>query len=209
MKMNHLRFCAVCALALAGMTVGAMPVGVRLAMQGRAVARASAGPAFPELPDTASPEAVVAALSVATDGRLAENITTVGEYADFRDWASTVGAATVKTSDTAWLSYAVGAAAVVPIPQEGDLVLDGVSVGSDGRLEAIVSLDGVSISAAAQEARLKTVFGVEGAGTLNESAFSPDNVGLSLVPTGDGRLKATVTPPADAGDAYFMRLKVK
>ena len=46
-------------------------------------------------------------------------------------------------------------AAVVPIPQEGDLVLDGVSVGSDGRL------------------------------------------------------KATVTPPADAGDAYFMRLKVK
>ena len=61
----------------------------------------------------------------------------------------------------------------------------------------------------AAEARLKTVFGVEGADTLNESAFSSDNVGLALAPTGDGRLKATVTPPVDAGDAYFMRLKVR
>ena len=36
-----------------------------------------------------------------------------------------------------------------------------------------------------------------------------DRIGLSLEPTGDGRVKATVVPPADIGGSFFMRFKVK
>ena len=209
MMTKHLKTCALCVVALAASTAGAMPVGVRLAMMGRAAALAVQDVVFPELSQDASPDQVADALGGASDPALVANIITVADYVGFRDWASSVGATTVKTSGTAWLSYALGAAAVVPMPQDGDLAIDDVSVGTDGKLDAVVSLEGVTISPAALEARLKTVLGVEGSTELDEATFSSDNVGLTLVPTGDGRVRATVTPPAHAGDTYFMRVKVK
>ena len=209
MTTKKLKTCALCAVALAASTAGAMPVGVRLAMMGRAAALAVQDVDFPELSQDASPDQVADALDGASDHALAENITNATDYADFRAWASSVGPATVKTSGTAWLSYALGTVALVPVPQDGDLAIDDVSVGTDGKLEAVVSLEGVTISPAALEARLKTVLGVEGSTELDEATFSSDNVGLTLVPTGDGRVRATVTPPVHAGDTYFMRMKVK
>ena len=163
---------------------------------------------FPSLPSNADAMDVAAALAGTVDANLAKNITNVADYAAFREWAKSAGAVTVKESNTAWLSYAVGAAGVVPMPQDGDLVIDDVSVGSDGKLEAVFSLDGVSIGAAALESRLKTVFGVEGATTLNRDAFSSQNIGLSLTPTSDGRVKAVVTP-IGSPSSFFMRVKVK
>lgn len=200
---------AIGALALAAMSASAVPVGVRLAMHGRASALEAASAAFPELPVDASAETVAEKLSVASDTALAENITDAETYADFREWATSVGASQVKSSATAWMSYALCAAGIVPAPQEGDLSIDDVIVDPDGNLEAVFSLDGASIGSAALESRLKTVFGVEGAASLNESDFSDKNIGLSLEPTGDGRVKATVVPPADIGNSFFMRLKVK
>ena len=137
------------------------------------------------------------------------NITNVDEYVEFREWAKSAGAVTVKASTTAWLSYAVDAAGVVPMPQDGDLAIDDLALGSDGKLEAVFSLDGVNIGSAAMESRLKTVFGVEGAASLDRDAFSDRNIGLSLTPTGDGRVKARVTPPVDAGNSFFMHVKMK
>ena len=202
-----LKSCALYAWVLAGLSASAMPVGVQLAMRGRAAAQAAVDATFPKLATTATAGQVEAALSTAADNALADNITDVAEYDEFREWAKSAGAVTVKESNAAWLSYAVGAAGVVPMPQDGDLVIDDVSVGSDGKLEAVLSLDGVSIGAAALESRLKTVFGVEGAKTLTD-AFSDQNIGLSLEPTGDGRVKAVVTP-IGSPSSFFMRVKVK
>lgn len=209
MTTKHLKSCALCAVVLAASTAGAMPVGVRLAMMGRAAALATPTVDFPELSQDATSEQVASALRGASDPALAANITTAVDYVDFRAWASSIGATTVKTSGTAWLSYALGAATVVPMPRDGDLAIDDVSVDTDGKLEAVVSLKGVAISPAALESRLKTVLGVEGSDELDEAMFSSDNVGLKLVPTDDGRVRATVTPPTHAGGAYFMRMKVK
>lgn len=207
---NIHKACAFGVLVLAGLSAGAMPVGVRLAMQGRMSSIQTApGSAFPELDSGASAIEVAAALDGATDDALAENISDAEAYSQFRAWASSVGAANVKASNTAWMSYALGATTVLPLPKEGDLAIDDIALGDDGKLEAVVSLDGVYVNSAALEARLKTIFGVEGATTLDESAFSSDNVGLSLEPTGDGRVRAVVTPPPDVDKSYFMRMKVK
>jgi len=199
----------LCAWALVGLSASAMPVGVQLAMRGRAAAQAAVDATFPKLATTATAGQVEAALSTAADSALADNITDVAEYDEFREWAKSAGAVTVKESGTAWLSYAIGAASVVPMPQDGDLVIDDVAVGSDGKLDAVFSLDGVNIGSAASESRLKTVFGVEGATTLSKEAFSDQNIGLSLAPTADGRVRARVTPPANTGNSFFMRVKVK
>ena len=94
------------------------------------------------------------------------------------------------------------------MPQDGDLVIDEVAVSSDGKLEAVFSLDGVNIGSSVLESRLKTVFGVEGAKSLTD-AFSAQNIGFALLPTGDGRVKAMATPPADTGNSFFLRIKVK
>ena len=206
-----LKSSALYALALAGLSASAMPVGVQMAMRGRAAAQsaqAAVDAAFPALSSTATATDVEAVLGTATDGAIADNITDVSAYTEFREWAKSAGAASVKASNTAWLSYAVGAPGVVPMPQDGDLVIDEVSVGTDGKLDAVFSLDGVSIGSAALESRLKTVFGVEGAKTLTD-AFSDQNIGLSLEPTGDGRVKATIVPPTDVGKSFFIRMKVK
>lgn len=202
--------CALGWLLLAGLSAGAMPVGVRMAMLGRAAALASTPSSdFPELDSQATPASVTEALAGATDEALVANITDVAAYSEFRTWATSVGSANVKASNTAWMSYALGVAALVPVPQEGDLVIDDAVVGEDGNIEAVFSLDGVYVSQAALEARLKTVFGVEGATSLDATKFSSDNIVLVLEPTNDGRVKATVTPPPEAEDAYFMKVKVK
>ena len=208
---NITRNGALLALALAGLSASAMPVGVQMAMRGRAAAQsaqAAVDAAFPNLSTTATSADIAEVLGAAVDGALADNITDVDEYAEFREWAKSAGAATVKDSVTAWFSYAVGAVGVVPMPQDGDLCIDDVSVAPDGKLEAVFSLDGVNIGSAALESRLKTVFGVEGAKTLND-AFSDQNVGLSFMPTDDGRARVRVTPPDNTDNSFFMRVKVK
>ena len=204
------RACALCVLLLAGTSARAMPVGVRLAMQGRAIANAAAsGEVFPVLEAGASAAKVADALSGARDNALAANIADAAAYSEFRAWAMSVGAERVKASGTAWLSYALGASGIVPEPQEGDLAVDDMAVDPDGCIEAVFSLEGVDVGSTALEARLKTVFGVEGASALDGRAFSSDNVGLSLEPTGDGRVRAVVVPPQDAGSSYFMRVRLK
>ena len=43
---------------------------------------------------------------------------------------------------------------------------------------------------------------------LNESAFSSDGLTVTLERTGDGKVKATVTPEG-APPVFFLRVKVK
>ena len=49
---------------------------------------------------------------------------------------------------------------------------------------------------------------MEGATELNESAFSSEGLAFILQRTGDGKIKATVTP-AGSPPWFFIRVKVK
>ena len=186
--------------------------------------------AIAELPDVATDEEARAAVAEFADVRIAEHITTKSEYDAFREWARTVkgtgdsaGAEAVKASGTAWLSFALDADALVDKElTDEDITIKAFSAGADGGakgtqapLSLEFAIDGVSVGAAAIGDRIKTVLGVEGAEELKESAFSPDNLAVSLAPTDDGRVRATVTRRDDSGatgsshDSFFLRVKVK
>lgn len=223
--------CGVLLAALAATAAAqAMPLGLRTAMWGVASAnrRAVADEAFPELGATATAAEIAAALDSATDGALAANIADAADYDDFRNWAREVGAAAVKESGTAWLSFALDADALVEKElTDKDVTIESFSVNASGGADsgAMVSsrptmslkfaVDGVTVGTAAIGERIKTVLGVEGAAELKESAFSSDNLTVSLAPMNDGRIKATVTRRDEGGatgvspDSFFLRVKVK
>jgi hypothetical protein len=50
---------------------------------------------------------------------------------------------------------------------------------------------------------------VEGASTLEEGTFSSDNIEIIFDAPANGKARFTVTPPANAGNAFFMRVNVK
>ena len=203
----------------------AMPLGLRTAMWSVAAAnrRAAADEVFPEMGAAATAAEIATALDGAADGALAANIAGASDYDDFRNWARGVGAAAVKESGTAWVSFALDANTIVDKElTDEDITIEAFSVGADGGAtgaQATLSLEfavnGVSVGAAAVGERIKTVLGVEGAEELKGSAFSSDNLAVSLAPTGDGRIRATVTRRDDNGvpgsspDSFFLRVKVK
>ena len=214
MKQIH-KILMLAALAGAALPASAMPIGLRTAVWGVSGAngRAAVGRLLPETDSTTE---IKAALNDFSDKTVTANITDNSTYEEFREWALESGARadTLAASSAAWLSFASGSPVLVGAPKNGDLVIDEVSpAGPDGAIEMIFSLVDVEIGQQALEARLKTVFGVVGAKTLNGGAFSDANLAFSLTPTDDGRVKAVVTPKRNADDnapnAFFMKVKVK
>ena len=203
------------AMAGAALPVSAMPIGLRTAVWGVSGAngRAAVGRLLPETDSTSE---IKAALNDFSDKMVAANITDNSTYEEFREWALESGARadTLAASSAAWLSFASGSPVLVGAPKNGDLVIDEVSpAGPDGAIEMIFSLADVEIGQQALETRLKTVFGVVGAKTIDEGAFSDANLAFSLTPTDDGRVKAVVMPKRNADgnapNAFFMKVKVK
>lgn len=206
----------------------AMPLGLRTAMWG--VARAGSGGAaaeddpIPALPADAAADAVAAALSGSRDARLAENIRYASDYAAYRGWvggvtnAPDVDASAVKSSPYAWLSFALGADRLIDrdiLPEDVRIVsFDAGSGNAKGELSFEVAIDGVEIGGGqvameTLKANLAKVLGVEGAAQLDKGAFSSDGIEITFDAPVDGRARFSVTPPADAGNAYFMRVRVK
>lgn len=206
----------------------AMPLGLRTAMWG--VARAGGGGAaaeddpIPALPADVAADAVAAALSGSRDARLAENIRYASDYAAYHGWvggvtnAPGVDASAVKSSPYAWLSFALGADRLIDrdiLPEDVRIVsFDAGSGGSKGALSFEVAIDGVEIGCGqvameTLKANLKKVLGIEGSTLLAPEAFSSDNIEITFDAPVDGRARFSVTPPADAGNAYFMRVRVK
>ena len=58
-------------------------------------------------------------------------------------------------------------------------------------------------------ANLKKVFGVEGAGSLDESEFKEENVNIEFGKPDGGKVKIKVTPKDSAAKQFFMRVKMK
>lgn len=200
----------------ATLPLGAMPIGMRTAAWSVSAANAHAAlaSALPEEP--ASAAEISQKLAAFADESVAANIANEEEYSDFRDWAFESGARVdaLTNSPTVYLSFATGSAGLLPVPDEGDLIVDEVNtLGEDGKVEMVFSLADATIDNGALEARLKSVFGVVGAATLDETKFSEANLSVSLAPTGDGRIKATITPQKDTNGntpaAFFMKVKMK
>ena len=122
----------------------------------------------------------------------------------------------VKGSANAWLSYALGLDVLVDKELESaEVKIESFSPASaDGKFDFTVSVQGLNIGGGSVEgsvlkANLKKVLGVEGSKTLSPAAFSSDNIDIDIGTPVDGKAKLTVTPPVDAGDTFFMRVKVK
>lgn len=192
---------------------------------------------IPELPEQATSDEIVNALTGSADqSRLVANITTGDEYAAYRSWAHAVksvdgitaaGTEAVKNSTQAWLSFALGVDRL--IGEEiisNDIHIVSFNVVRDnevgGILEATVpsslifevAIDDVAIGSGsvAEETlkeNLKKVLGVEGAARLDESMFSSDNINITFGAPVDGKARFTVTPLANVGNSFFMRVKVK
>ena len=124
--------------------------------------------------------------------------------------------AMVKDSPAAWLSFALGAPSLI----ERGLKSDDVAIvsfeptGENRTFSFEVAIDGVNIGCGTVaesilKENLKKVLGIEGAATLTPDMFSSDNIEIAFDVPVDGKAKFTVTPPADAGDAFFMRVKMK
>ena len=214
MKQIH-KILMLAVLAGAALPASAMPIGLRTAIWGVSSAngRAAVGRLLPETDSTSE---IKAALNDFSDKTVAANITDNSTYEEFREWALESGARAdaLAASSATWLSFASGSPVLVGAPKNGDLVIDEVSpAGPDGAIEMIFSLADVEIGQQALETRLKTVFGVVGAKTIDEGAFSDANLAFSLTPTDDGRVKAVVTPKRNADgnapNAFFMKVKVK
>lgn len=203
------------AVTVAAFPMMAMPIGLRTAVWG--VSSSNGRTAVARLlPETGSAVEIEETLAGFSDKAVEANITDDSEYEEFREWALESGARVeaLTNSPTAWLSFATGSPVLVAEPQEGDLTIDDVSsMDEDGKIEIVFSLEDVTIDRQALEARLKSIFGVVGSTTLDASKFSEANLGLSLAPTDDGRVRATITPNRDAGgdapSTFFMRVKIK
>ena len=173
------------------------------------------------IPPVASDDDVAAALTGTADVNVAANVANAVQYAAYRAWAlsvtnSTTTAQMIKESARTWLSYAFAADALIDKePTSDDVKIESFTPASTGgKFELTVRVKGVSIGAvpvveAVLKENLKKVLGIEGAATLSPGAFSPDNIEITFDAPVDGKARFTVSPPADAGKSFFMRVKVK
>ena len=179
---------------------------------------------IPELPSDATSADVRVALAGSADSRLAENITDISTYAAYRGWAhgakgadgKPVGAEAVKSSDRAWFSFAIDSPKLIEQGITGDNVKiqDFAMSLNGGQFDFTVGIDDVEIGIAATQERLKTVFGIEGASILDDSAFSADSLTLETAAPENGKVRLTAKPAApktdtdSAASAFFLRVRV-
>ena len=152
------------------------------------------------------------------DANLRANITNAAEYITWQNWtiaitnnaSAGVDAEYVRDALHSWFSFAIGSPTLIA----KNIAKDDVSIeafapsATEGAFDFTVGIDGVEIGVAADMERLKTVFCVEGATELSESAFTPDNMTIETVTPRDGKVKLTAKPKS-AGDTFFMRVQVK
>ena len=146
--------------------------------------------------------------------RLSSHIKDVDGYNYFRIWSmysDNINPLEVKSSPNAWLSYALDTDALIAAaPKEGDLTIGGFTQGSSaGVFDLSVSISGIAVGDNATAANLKKVFGIEGAGSLDESEFKEENVDIEFDKPEGGKVKIKATPKNPAAKQFFMRVKMK
>ena len=160
------------------------------------------------------------------DRRLVAQVMNKVEYDTFRAWVNgnNLYQPAVVDNKYAWLSYALGADALIGkeiMSNDVRIVAfeardeDGGAMGSSRPTFAFeVAIDGVnigggSVAVETLKENLKRVLGIEGAVTLSQGSFSSDNIDITFDAPVDGKARFIVSPPVDAGNSFFMRVKVK
>ena len=166
------------------------------------------------IPEVTKDSEVPVALYGSVDARLLTNITNVTDYVSYRAWALGLEGVTrqqVKDSAYSWLSYALDTDALIAAaPEEGDLTIGGFTQGSSaGFFDLTVSISGIAVGDNATAANLVKVFGVEGAGSLNESEFKEENVDIEFGKPEGGKVKIKAIPKDSVAKQFFMRVKMK
>ena len=187
---------------------------------------------IPELNPTATDQEVAVALDGVSDVNLTANVTNAAQYAAYRTWAlsvtnGTTTAQMIKESDKAWLSFALGANALIGKEITSNDVrivafeaadVDSGAMGSSRPTFAFevvidnVNIGGGMVAVETLKENLKKVLGIEGAARLEESAFSSENVDFEIGTPKDGKATFTAKPKDAAkgdGGAFFMRVRVK
>ena len=163
------------------------------------------------LPEVATDSDVTNALAGAADEtRLRAHIPGKAQYDLFRAWVNAKGLdhQTVKNSARAWFSYALGANGLVEKAfQNDDVTIKSLSVAANGGFSFEVDVKDVTIGSAVTSENLATVFGIQGALSLREGAFSSKNVNVTLGASGNGRLSVSATPK-QTSEAFFIRVRM-
>ncbi len=157
-------------------------------------------------------------VAIFADKALVAQVTNKVEYDVFRGWVNNnnLHQPTVVDCKNTWHSYALGADTLI----DKELTSDDVKIESftpastDGKFEFTVSvkdvnIGGSSVAVETLKENLKKVLGIEGTATLSPGGFSSDNIDITFDTPVDGKARFTVSPPADASNSFFMRVKVK
>ena len=184
------------------------------------------GDPIPVFPAGAAPERIASSLAGSADSALVEHVADADAYSAYRAWAQTVkpadgaapaGAAAVRGSPHAWLSFALGSDALLP----DDFGSDDVRIAAfgpaddEGVFAFEVEIDGVDIGSSATVtketllANMAKAFTIEGAETSDPDEFSPAGVEVWLDSTSGNRVRLEAAPPDDVGDAFFFRVKLQ
>lgn len=173
---------------------------------------------FPDLGDTPSEKMIQDVIEGSADSELAKQID-AENYQDFCRWSKIVkrsdetavaGEREVKSSQNAWLSFALGSEKLIDkAPTNGQVRVDGFRPAiTEGTFEFTVSIDGIEVGKDASKENLKKVFGLEGGKSPSE--MSANNVDIIFGTPENGRVKFTAVPNGDNADAksFFMKVKM-
>ena len=183
---------------------------------------------WPEiLTDISSDAAVGEVMSKFVDKGLVAQVSTVADYNAFRAWVdgNNLYQSNVVESTRTWLSYALGADALIGKEiasndvrivafETADVESGAMGLSHPTSFAFEVAIDGVNIGGGmvaveTLKENLKKVLDVEGATTLSPDAFSSDNIEITFDTPVDGKARFIATSPANAGNTFFMRVKVK
>ena len=172
---------------------------------------------YDQIPELVDGLTISEALDGAADSKLPTKVNSTRKYSYFRGWVddNALVHKTVKESPNAWLAYVLDAPGLVA--KERAVASDdfrftwgGNLFDTAGRMAFNFSVDGGEIG---DEAELEEAFAIEGATTLEESAFTESGLTSTMALDGEGGANVIVTPPKDSSgnppSQFFMRLKVK
>ena len=179
--------------------------------------------AIPRLGKDATDEEISSAMAGTADKAAVENVKDVESYDAYSQWAARLATSgvplrAIKSSPYSWMSYALGASALL----DRNLTAEDVKIESfepvegggfvfEVRIADIGIGEGVEFSPENLERvkeNLRQVLGVEGSDSLSVDSFSPSNVDIAFDSPVDGKARFKAVPKSSSGK-FFMRVKVK
>ena len=174
---------------------------------------------IPDIGENPTVKEVQVALQGSADEKLVENILTAESYNAYRIWAGKVkdikgegvaGLQAVKDSPNAWLSYALDTEKLIATkPGQGDVEIEEFKPAKElGRYNFTVNVKNIGVGPGTLGDNLNKIFGVVGASTLADDAFTSDNVNVVFGVPENGKIKCTAELTDEPKNSFFMKIKM-